>query len=147
MDNVIAQEITAYFIDRTVSLTKQCLGMTLITSRFVGKLFSSRAKPFKPLSWTPSKSIATRGIVLTETAEGIATAMLSADARGRTALVARPPEGEVDEAKRAVAAKDDWVVNAVAVPHEHSATAETVAAAVAFILRYICDAKKKRCLA
>lgn len=72
--------------------------------------------------------------------EGIATAMLIPDARGRTALVARAPEGEADEANRAVAAKDDWVVNAVAVPHEHSATAEAVAAAVAFIWRAECYA-------
>lgn len=40
IDNVIATEITAYFIDRAVSLTKQCLGIALITSRFVGKVFS-----------------------------------------------------------------------------------------------------------
>lgn len=72
--------------------------------------------------------------------------MCSVDDRGRMALVARTPEGRVDEAKRAVAAKGDWVVNAVAVPHEQSAIAEAVAAAVAFILGDMGNMKQNRCL-
>lgn len=136
MDRVMAQEMTAYFIDRTVSLTKQCLGITLITSRFVGKDFSWSASPFKPLSCTPSMSIATgEEEVSVTTGAGMATAMFNV--RGRKALLAlvRVPAAEVVRAGADTCENDEWVVKALVVPQvEQRATAEAVAAAVAFIL-------------
>lgn len=133
MDKVIAHETAAKLSDRIVSFLKQCFGITLITSRFVGKVFSCRASPFNPLNCTPSISIATGDEVAITTGGGMATTMV---VRGRTAalpLALRTADG-TDDAKRVAAENDDWVVKAL-VPHEHKAIAEAVAAAVVFMSR------------
>lgn len=134
MESVMAHDIAAYLNDRSVSFTKQCLGITSITSRFDGKVFSCSASPFNPLSITPSKSIVTGDGPPTATGGGRATAMLT---RGRIDRTLAPLTADGlagDEAKRAAAENDDWVVNAF-VPHEHRVTmAEAVAATVPFIL-------------
>lgn len=134
IDRVIAQEMTAYFIDRSVSFSKQCLGITLITSRFVGNDFGSSASPFNPLSCTPSMSIAAGAEGSTATEGGIATAMFSE--RGRKAPRALVvPAVAVRDGDEKRENDEEWV-KAVVVPQEHSATAEAVAAAVAFILSW-----------
>ena len=132
MERVMAHEITAYLNDRSVSFTKQCFGITSITSRFDGKVFSWSANPFNPLRSTPSISIVTGDGPPTATEGGRATAMFN---RGRTVRTLAPRAADVaGEAKRAAAEKDEWVVNAF-VPHEHRVTtAEAVAATVPFIL-------------
>lgn len=130
---VMAQDMTAYFIDRMVSFTKQCLGITSMTSRFVGKAFSCRASPFNPLSCTPSISIVTGDEGSTTTAGGMATAILKDLGRKVPLALARGPTADAacGVEKRE---KDEWVVNAfVVVPQEQRATAEAVAAAIVFI--------------
>lgn len=134
----MAHEMTAYFIDRMVSFTKQCFGITSMTSRLVGKVFGSRASPFNPLSCTPSMSIATAGEGSTATAGGMATAMLKDLGRKPPLALVRGAAARGAEKRE----KDEWVVNAVVVvPQEHRATAEAVAAAVAFILLIYVDAE------
>lgn len=128
IDRVMAHEMTAYFIDRMVSFTKQCFGITSITSRFVGKDFGCRASPFNPLSCTPSMSIATGAEGSTATAGGMATAMLKVLGRKAPLALERGAAACGTEKRE----KDECVVNAVVVPQK--ATAEAVAAAVAFIL-------------
>lgn len=130
IDRVMAHDMTAYFIDRIVSFTKQCLGITSKTWRFVGKDFCWRASPFNPLSCTPSISIVTGDEGSTATAGGMATAMLKDLGRKAPLALVRGVAARGAETRE----KDAWVVNAVVVPQEHRATAEAVAAAVAFIL-------------
>lgn len=137
MDRVMAHEMTAYFIDRTVSLTKQCLGIAFITSRFVGKDFSWSASPFNPLSCTPSISIVTGDEeVSVTTGAGMATAMFSVRGRKAPLALVRAPRAAVVRAGAAdMWENDEWVVKALVVPQvEQSATAEAVAAAVVFML-------------
>lgn len=130
MDSVMAHDITAYFIDRTVSFTKQCLGITFITSRLVGKVFGWSASPFSPLSCTPSISIVAGGAFSTATDGGMATAIFNVRGRSVPFALALPTALRGAETREI----DVCVVKALAVPHEHRAMAEAVAAAVAFMV-------------
>lgn len=107
MERVMTHDITAYLSDRSVSFTKQCFGITSITSRFDGKVFGCRANPFNPLSCTPSISIVTGGGPRTATEGGIATAIFNRCRAVRTLVPRTADVDVVGEGKRAAAEKDD----------------------------------------